>query len=211
LVYYFRSIPGWIMAAAVSIALIFPAPASAHKVSIFAWVEGDVVHTQSRFMSNRIPETARGEVQDVAGRSLLQGSLDAEGKFSFTAPYRGEMKIILYAGPGHRAVWHLDADDFEMNRGAAVEGHGHSHPPDVPDRGSARVVLTEEKIVEMVTDLLREEIEPLKKNHSRSFAGGPVFPGYHRWNRLHCRPGGCGVAYIRSRRKPQGRVKNPGP
>ena len=210
MVYYFRSIPGWIMAAAVSIALIFPAPASAHKVSIFAWVEGDVVHTQSRFMSNRIPETARVEVQDVAGQSLLQGSLDAEGKFSFTAPYRGEMKIILYAGPGHRAVWRLDADDFEMNRGAAVEGHEHSHPPDAPDQGSARVVLTEEKVVEMVTDLLREEIEPLKKIIADPSRTDPSFRDII---------GGIGyiaglvgvVAYIRSRRKPQGRAKNPGP
>ena len=197
---YFRLIPGWIITATLSIALLFPVPASAHKISIFAWVEGNIVHTQSRFMSNRIPETARIEVLDADGKKLLKGSLDAEGRFSFAAPYKGKLKIILHADAGHRAIWRLDADDFDMDTAATAEGHEHSHPPDTANRATGREVLTEEKVVEMVTALLRKEIEPLKKMVADPSRMDPSFRDII---------GGIGyifgligvAAYVRSRRK----------
>lgn len=197
---YFRYIPGWMITATLSIALLFPVPALAHKVSIFAWVEGNIVHTQSRFMSNRIPETARIEVLDADGKQLLKGSLDADGRFSFTAPYKGDLKIILHANAGHRAIWRLDADDFDMDTTATGEGHEHSHPPDTAKRATGPEVLTEEKVVEMVTALLRKEIEPLKKRVADPSRLDPSFRDII---------GGIGyifgligvAAYVRSRRK----------
>jgi len=197
---YFRFIPGWMMTAALSIVLLFPIPASAHKISIFAWVEGNMVHTQSRFMGNRIPETARIEVLDADGKQLLKGNLDAEGRFSFAAPYKGNLEIILHASAGHRATWRLEADDFDMDSAATAEGHGHSHPLDTANQESGREVLTEEKVVEMITALLRKEIDPLKKMMADPSRVDPSFRDII---------GGIGyifglvgvAAYVRSRRK----------
>lgn len=201
----FRIIAIGISTAVWCLTLLSPAPASAHKVSIFAWVEGDVVHTQSRFMDNRIPDAARVEVLDAAGQHLLQGTPDADGRFSFPAPYKGELKIILHGGPGHRAVWRLDAGDFDTQGGGANESHTHSHAPDTVTPSPERVVLTEEKIVEMVTDVLRREIEPLKQIVASPAKTEPTFRDI---------VGGIGfifglvgvVAYIRSRRKPRGPI-----
>jgi len=197
---YFRFIPGWMITAALSIVLLFPIPASAHKISIFAWVEGNMVHTQSRFMGNRIPETARIEVLDADGKLLLKGSLDAEGRFSFVAPYKGNLEIILHASAGHRAIWRLKADDFDMDSAVTAEAHEHSHPLDTANQESVREVLTEEKVVEMVTALLRKEIEPLKKMMADPSRVDPSFRDII---------GGIGyifglvgvAAYVRSRRK----------
>ncbi len=197
---YFRFITGWMITAALSILLLFPIPASAHKISIFAWVEGNMVHTQSRFMGNRIPNTARIEVLDADGKQLLKGSLDAEGRFSFAAPYKGNLEIILHASAGHRAIWRLKADDFDMDSAATAEGYEHSHPLDTANQESGREVLTEEKVLEMVTALLRKEIEPLKKMMADPSRVDPSFRDII---------GGIGyifglvgvAAYVRSRRK----------
>ncbi len=90
-------------------------PALAHKVSIFAWVEGDTVHTQSKFMGGKRPAQALIEVFDEAGNLLLEGETDAQGFFSFQAPRKTGMQIVLAAGMGHRAVWKLSRADFQEN------------------------------------------------------------------------------------------------
>jgi nickel transport protein len=96
------------------------APALAHKVSIFAWVEGDTVHTQSKFMGGKRPEKALVEVFDDSGNQLLKGETDSQGLFSFQPPTKTDMQIVLTAGMGHRAVWELSREDFE---GTAVVTH----------------------------------------------------------------------------------------
>jgi nickel transport protein len=88
-------------------------PALAHKVSIFAWVEGDTVHTQSKFMGGKRPERALVEVFDDSGNQLLKGETDSQGFFSFQTPGPADMQIVLTAGMGHRAVWSLSRADFE--------------------------------------------------------------------------------------------------
>ena len=87
-------------------------PALAHRVSIFAWVQGDTVHTQSKFMGGKRPDKALVEVFDETGNLLLKGETDAQGLFSFQAPKISDMQIVLTAGMGHRAFWALSREDF---------------------------------------------------------------------------------------------------
>ena len=96
----------------LSMLLTLPSPALAHKVSVFAWVEGDTVHTQSKFFGGKKLNDARVNVFDAAGNLLLEGRTDAGGEFSFTAPERAEMKIVVSAGMGHQADWTVRATDF---------------------------------------------------------------------------------------------------
>jgi nickel transport protein len=88
-------------------------PALAHRVSIFAWVQGNTVHTQSKFMGGKRPEQALVEVFDDTGNLLLKGKTDTQGLFSFQAPKISDMQIVLTAGMGHRAVWSLSKEDFQ--------------------------------------------------------------------------------------------------
>ncbi len=86
--------------------------ALAHGVSVFAWVQGDTVHTQSKFMGGKRPNQALIEVFDKTGNLLLKGKTDTQGLFSFQAPKISDMQIVLTAGMGHRAVWALSKEDF---------------------------------------------------------------------------------------------------
>lgn len=110
--------------------------ALAHRASIFAWVQGQTVHTQSKFMGGKRPEQALIEVFDDAGNLLLKGETDAQGLFSFQAPKISDMQIVLTAGMGHRAVWVLSREDFQ----AADMESGDNQPLNaVPSRKSDEV------------------------------------------------------------------------
>lgn len=85
----------------------------AHGVSIFAWVEGDTVYTESKFSGGRLAKGAPVEVYDQAGRKLLEGKTDENGAFSFKLPKKEELKIVLVAGMGHRNEWTLTKQDLE--------------------------------------------------------------------------------------------------
>jgi len=57
--------------------------ALAHKVNVFAWIEGDTVHTESKFSGGRRAKGATVEVYDAADLLLLSGKTDDRGCFSF--------------------------------------------------------------------------------------------------------------------------------
>ena len=87
--------------------------ASAHKVTVFAWVEGDTVYTESKFSGGKKVKNAFVEVYDVEGIKLLEGKTNDLGEFSFRPPKRTQMKIVLLAGMGHRAEWTVYETEFE--------------------------------------------------------------------------------------------------
>ena len=88
-------------------------PAIAHKTTIFAWVEGDMVHTQSKFSGGRKAKQATVEVYDAEGNKLLEGKTDAKGEFSFKLPKKAELKVVLSAGTGHRGEWIIPLEEIE--------------------------------------------------------------------------------------------------
>lgn len=87
-------------------------PAQAHNVTIFAWVEGDTVYTESKFSGGRRPKQAPVEVYDMQGKKLLEGKTDDKGEFSFTVPQKTGLRIVLKAGMGHQAEWVVPAEEI---------------------------------------------------------------------------------------------------
>ena len=89
-----------------------PLPAWAHKVTVFAWVEGDTVFTQSKFAGGRRAKGGRIEVYNSAGEKLLEGLSDDQGQFVFKASKPEALRIVLTAGAGHRGEWRVAAEEF---------------------------------------------------------------------------------------------------
>lgn len=85
----------------------------AHNVTVFAWVEGDTVHVESKFSGGRRPVAAPVEVYDTRGNLLLKGVTDEKGEFSFKVPRKTEMKVVLLAGMGHKGEWTIPLSDLE--------------------------------------------------------------------------------------------------
>jgi nickel transport protein len=104
---------------------IFSTPALAHRVLVFAYAEGDTIFTESKFIPNDPVRQGKILVQDATtGQTLLTGTTDEAGKFSFKIPAQAaaqkmDLKIVAEASMGHRGEWLLKAANYLSGAQAA--------------------------------------------------------------------------------------------
>lgn len=89
--------------------LIFVNSADAHKVSVYAYREGDSVLGECYFARGFPCKNSKVEVYDSRGRKIMETSTDEKGKFSFKTKETGQLRIVIQAGQGHRAEYKLEA------------------------------------------------------------------------------------------------------
>ncbi|MFP3981633.1 MAG: hypothetical protein ACLFUY_09580 [Desulfobacterales bacterium] len=94
-------------AAALVLMMLFISPAMAHRVTVFAWIEDQTVHTVSKFPGGNKISGGTIKVYDDAGNLLVEGKTDEQGEFSFPIPENTALKIVMSAGPGHQGQWRL--------------------------------------------------------------------------------------------------------
>jgi len=115
-------IKGMKICSLIVMGLLLAGNALAHRVSVFAWVEGDTIYVQSKFSGGRRVKDGLITVTDAGGHELLRGRTNAQGEFAFKIPRRTELHIILQAGMGHRAQWVLPVSDMPPAEGKRAEG-----------------------------------------------------------------------------------------
>jgi nickel transport protein len=94
----------------------------AHKVNIFAYVEGEKIYTESYFNDGKKCIDSKIEVFDNQENKLLEGLTDKEGEFSFEVPSEdGDLKIVLTASMGHQAEYSILADELSSTAGLIKE------------------------------------------------------------------------------------------
>lgn len=92
--------------------------ALAHRVNVFAYVEGDSIHVEGRFQRDQPARFSEVEVANATGGKIyLAGKTDAEGRFVFTIPdlaraERADLRILLKAGEGHQNEWTVPAGEY---------------------------------------------------------------------------------------------------
>jgi len=133
--------------------LLLAQNAFAHRVTVFAWVEGDTVFVESKFPGGRKVSGGKIIVTDSKGVELLTGKTDDQGEFSFKIPQKTELKIILEAGMGHRAEWTIPVSEMESvppsadmpaaetpaGRESAVQGDRQSEEPTAASPPASKV------------------------------------------------------------------------
>lgn len=108
-------------------------PTSAHRVNIFAYAEGDTVHTESYFSDGTRCDGARITVYDKSGELLLEGTTDAEGLFEFPLPKREDLRIVVDAGMGHQDAYLLTENEIRGEK----EADGMAGSPAMVDEDNA--------------------------------------------------------------------------
>jgi hypothetical protein len=98
------------------ISILFPAQGEAHRVILFAWVEGDTIHVESKFSGGKRVNAGKITVLDSDGGELLSGKTNENGEFSFKIPKKTDLKIVIDTGEGHRAEWSISADEISLPR-----------------------------------------------------------------------------------------------
>ncbi|MEA2108317.1 MAG: hypothetical protein U9P07_02695 [Pseudomonadota bacterium] len=104
----------WKLIIATTMIILFSlaGSAAAHKVMIFAWVNGNTVQTESKFSGGRKVSAGKIEVFDPQGQLILSGKTNDQGEFSFPIPQSTALKIVLTAGMGHRGEWTVSKDEI---------------------------------------------------------------------------------------------------
>ncbi len=92
---------------------LLSSPVYAHKVNVFAWVEGATVHTESKFSGGKKVKEGKIEVYDHLNRKVVEGATDSQGYYAFSAPPDAQtLKIVLTAGMGHSNHWQVTAEEL---------------------------------------------------------------------------------------------------
>ena len=108
----------------------------AHKVNVFAWVEGDTVFVEGYFPGGKKSRDSLVEVFNPAGPKLLEGRTNETGEFSFKIPERTDLKIVLTASMGHKNDFTISASDLggsgSLPSSEPAKKHVHSVGESVP-------------------------------------------------------------------------------
>ena len=130
----------------------------AHKVYIFAWSEGDMIHSESYSGGKKVKDGLI-KVYDISGNLLFEGKTDAEGKFSFKNPQKSDLRIVLEAGMGHRAEYIFENEEVEHT--SHMQSSVKPRETDIhttPIEG-----LSKEDIRKIMEEVVDEKISPLSK------------------------------------------------
>lgn len=132
----------------------------AHKVNIFAYVEGEKIYTESYFNDGKKCIDSKIEVFDNQGNKLLEGLTDKEGEFSFEVPSEnGNLKIVLTASMGHRAEYSISADEIRGSVGLIKEENEEPVSIVFPETSSVDL----KEIQSIIEDTLDEKLKPIMR------------------------------------------------
>ena len=153
------------------IIMIINIPVFAHKVNIFAYVEGDKVYTESYFNDGKKCIDSKIEVFNNQGNKLLEGLTDEEGMFSFEIPSKdvidGDLKVVLTASMGHRAEYIISADELGGTVGSVKEEFEEPVSAVSPETSSVDL----KEIQSLIENALDKKIKPIMKEIKKSQEG----------------------------------------
>ena len=116
----------------------------AHRVNLFAYVDGGRIVTESWFSKSSRVREGLIEVFDAAtGERLLSGTTDDQGNFAFDIPpaarqRKADLRITLKAGEGHGNETMVKAEEY-LNSPAAIApaSPAATAAPDAPAASAA--------------------------------------------------------------------------
>ena len=134
---------------------------SAHRVNVFAWVEGDTVHVQSKFSGGSKVKAGKIAVMDSKGVNLLSGMTNEQGEFSFKVPRQTDLRIVLSAGEGHQGEWTIRASELVGVSPPSVPVSQPKIAESMETQGSSSEASSIPEEPELDPHLKREELEAL--------------------------------------------------
>jgi nickel transport protein len=96
--------------------LLLVSPALAHKVNLFAYVEGGKIYTESYFPDGRPVSEGQVEIRDAADQLLVSGRTNDQGLYECPIPQVAELKIHIIASMGHRNLFTLSKAEIEAGQ-----------------------------------------------------------------------------------------------
>ena len=151
----------------IVVTLLFPIVASAHRISVFAYQEGNKIRIEGFFSDGTPTKQAAVEVYDASGKKLYSGRTNEKGTLAFDMPKaEGKLKIVLIASMGHRAetIFKLKkagAGTVSDSQSAGVaEKMVQPKPAAFPEKAAG---ISEQEIRSIVRDEVAKAIQPVMR------------------------------------------------
>lgn len=160
----------------IAVSFFAAGTAIAHKVMVFAWVEGDTVYTESKFSGGKKVNKGRIIVYDQQENRLLEGETNEKGEFSFKVPKKTTLKIVLQAGMGHRGEWTLPAEEIEETASSQIEAAPPVETEAEKTQNQIQPVsdINTEEIQAAMEKALDKKLKPIYKMLAESRNQGPT-------------------------------------
>jgi len=165
---------GWLIPAAL-VGLGGTKPALAHKVVVFATVEGETLHGEAYFRGGDPVCAAKVTVVGPDENVLGETKTDEEGRFTFPVRLRTSHRLIVDAGEGHRGEYTVPAEEFAADLPApdgaqstageppgSLESSALLEPGDEAARGTPR-----DDALQVRMDALEKQVAALRKDLDR--------------------------------------------
>ncbi|TVS15023.1 MAG: carboxypeptidase regulatory-like domain-containing protein [Planctomycetaceae bacterium] len=113
--------------------------ASAHKMFVFAAVQGDRIEGEVYYQGGDPAPDAKITVTGPDGTTLAQAVADQEGRFRFEPRWKMDYRIVADAGFGHRAEYTVPADELPSDLPAfGADPSGIEPAPEGPEAAEVR-------------------------------------------------------------------------
>lgn len=171
--------------------------AHAHRVNIFAWVEGDRIFTESSYPSGNKAQGAKVSATSAkTGELFAEGETNKNGLFVFPVPAKArEQKtnivLTLHAGEGHANTWEVLASEFLASDALtqpqadetssaqySINNTDSNDKAESKNHTAASSQLTmqgvsEQQIRTIVSEELEKKLGPLRRQLAAKQAAGP--------------------------------------
>jgi hypothetical protein len=96
-------------------AALTPSKVTAHRLYVFAWVEGDIVKVQGNLSGGKHPKKGMVFVYDGNDRLLFKKQIQPDGTTTFPLKnWKKGLKILLDIGNRHQSSWILTPSDIQQ-------------------------------------------------------------------------------------------------
>ncbi|MFH1112933.1 MAG: hypothetical protein V1792_03345 [Pseudomonadota bacterium] len=127
------------MLAIVVVVLCVAAPSRAHKVNVFAYVEGDKIVVEGYFSKSAKAMNCVVQFSDAAGKVVHTGKTDDKGRYGVSiadlGQVDGDLLVTLNVGDGHKKEYRLGAAEIPKSSEPASKRSVPEPPAQVPESG----------------------------------------------------------------------------
>jgi len=139
-----------------------------HGVNVFAYVDGQKIFVEGYFTGKSKAVDSIVEVFDAQGNKLHEGRTNNDGVYSFkvadVVPVRGDLRIVLKAGPEHQAEFRIPASElpaYPKRKTAAAPAQKDPQPQEMNLSGSPETSHDRAVLKRIVEEAVDRKIQPL--------------------------------------------------
>ena len=151
--------------ALILIMLLTALPAAAHKVVLYAYVEGGQIVAEASYGDGSAVKEGKIKMFDESGQLLKEGVTNEKGVTSLDIPAKTNLKLKLEAGMGHQAEYTINKNQLPDIQKNVSKTEENSKPQSQLKETNSKKMdgISEEKLRTIISQELDKKISPLNK------------------------------------------------